>query len=153
MKEFDYYIFLDFSENLIGYNIIYKDKIKELMPKINKFRHYKSSKNRKVYLNHIKDAIKRDNIKSYFEKMRIKNIKDNLEIFIEISQFVKLHENCIIFICVDDFQYRAFRKIVDLVDDTKTEIIRESQLKKDSMEYKLSLIIDNLLNIERIHKN
>jgi len=28
MKEFDYYIFIDYSENLIGYNIIEKEKLK-----------------------------------------------------------------------------------------------------------------------------
>jgi len=41
MKEFDYYIFIDYSENLIGYNIIEKEKLKNLLPKISKLKHYK----------------------------------------------------------------------------------------------------------------
>lgn len=151
-KEFDYYIFIDFSENLIGYNIIEKGKIKELLPKISKFRHYKGSTNRKLYIKHIKETIKRENIKSYFKKIRIKNAKDNMDIFIEVLEFIKFHDNCIIFISIDDFQYRAFRKIVRLVDGNRTEIVKESQLKKDSIEYRLSLVIDNLLNIERRQK-
>ena len=36
---FDYYIYIDYSENLIGYIIIHKDKIEELLPKLSKFRH------------------------------------------------------------------------------------------------------------------
>ena len=50
MKEFDYYIFIDFSENLIGYSIIENNKLKELLPKILRFRHYEDAKNRKLYL-------------------------------------------------------------------------------------------------------
>ena len=38
MKEFDYYIFIDFSENLIGYNIIRSENVKGLLSKTNKFR-------------------------------------------------------------------------------------------------------------------
>ena len=32
------------------------------------------------------------------------------------------------------------------------EVVRESKLKEDSLEYKLSLVIDTLLNIERLKK-
>jgi len=31
MKEFDYYIFIDYSENLIGYSIIENKKLKNLL--------------------------------------------------------------------------------------------------------------------------
>ena len=40
--EFDYYIFIDYSEDFLGYLIIEKDKIKELISKISKFSHYKN---------------------------------------------------------------------------------------------------------------
>jgi len=148
-KEFDYYIFIDFSENLIGYNIIEKKKIKELLPKIQRFRHYKGSLNRKIYLKHISNTIKRENIRSYFKKIKITNIRRNIDIFAEVLDFVKTHENCIIFISVGDFQYRSFKKIIRIINGEKTAVVKESQLKKNSIEYKLSLIIDNLLNIER----
>lgn len=151
-KEFDYYIFIDFSENLIGYNIIEKNKIGELLPKISKFRHYKRQPNRKLYIKHIKKTIKRENINSYFEKIKIKNIRKNVDIFIEVLDFIKKHDNCIIFISIDDFQYRIFKKMVKFADGDKTEIVKESQMKKDSIEYRLSLVIDNLLNIERRRK-
>ena len=32
----DYYIFIDYSERLVGYIIIQKEKIKELLPRISK---------------------------------------------------------------------------------------------------------------------
>src|SRR3989344_6454960 len=112
MKEFDYYIFIDYSENLIGYNIIEKNKVKERLPKIFRFRHYKGSRDRKIYLNHIKNTIKRDRIRDYFEKIKIMGMRDNIQLFAEVLEFIKKHDNCIIFISVDDFQYRAFRKLV-----------------------------------------
>ena len=148
MKEFDYYIFIDFSENLIGYNIIERERMIKLLPRISKFRHYKESRNRKIYLNHIKNSIKRDGIRNYFEKIRIVGMKDNIGLFAEVLEFIKKHENCIIFISVDDFQFRTFMKLVNILDN-KTQVVKESQLKKGSTEYQLSLVLDNLLNIER----
>ena len=59
-KDYDYYIFLDYSEDLIGYNIIEQKKIIELLPKISRFEHYKGRKNRKIYLKHIIKTIKRE---------------------------------------------------------------------------------------------
>ena len=119
------------------------------MPKISRFRHYSNSKNRKIYLNHIKATIERNKIKSYFEKIKIKSLRYNMDIFIDVLEFIKKYDNCIIFISVDDYQYRKFKKIVNIVNNEKTTIKKESQLKKNSEEYKLSLVIDNLLNIER----
>ena len=43
-KDYDYYIFVDYSEDLIGYNIIEQKKIIELLPKILRFEHYKGRK-------------------------------------------------------------------------------------------------------------
>ncbi len=149
MKEFDYYIFIDYSVNLIGYSIIEKNKVKEILPKIRKFRHYRFSHDRKIYLSHIKNTLKREGIKDYFEKIKIMNLRNNIELFAEVLEFIKNHDNCIIFISIDDFQFRAFTKLVHIVNDSKTQVIRESQLKKGSVEYQLSLIIDNLLNLER----
>ena len=147
--EFDYYIFMDYSEKLIGYSIIEKTKMKEILPKIKRFRHYKGSRDRKVYLSHIKHTIKRDRIRTYFEKIKIVSLRDNVELFAEVLEFIKKHDNCIIFISVDDFQYKAFRKLVQVIDDNKTQVVKESQLKIGSIEYQLSLVMDNLLNIER----
>ena len=149
MKEFNYYIFIDHSENLIGYSIVKRENLKELLPKISRFRHYKEARGRKIYIKHIKNTIKRDKIRTYFEKIKIINIGNNIELFAEVLEFIKKHDNCIIFISIDDFQYKAFRKLVQVMDDNKTQVIKESQLKIGSIEYKLSLVIDNLLNIER----
>ena len=149
MKKFDYYIFIDFSENLIGYNIIKKENVGDLLPKILKFRHYKGRRNRKLYIKHLKNAIKKNKIKSYFEKTRIMEIRKNMDLFLEILEFIKKNNNCAIFISVDDYQYKYFTRLVKIVDGDKTKISKESELKKDSSEYKLSLVIDNLLNIER----
>ena len=61
-KEFDYYIFIDYSEDLIGYNIIERNKIFELLPKISKIKHYKEVKHKKQYLKAIKSNIEKNNL-------------------------------------------------------------------------------------------
>lgn len=148
-KEFDYYIFVDFSENLIGYNIIGNDKVKELLPKITKLKHYKLLKHKREYLNSMKKPFVREKIASYIEKTKIKSLQNNVDIFAEVLEFVKKHKNCVIFLSVDDFQFRAFRKLVNVVDGEKTEIVKESQIKKGTPEYRMSLIIDTQLNLMR----
>ena len=147
--EFDYYIFIDYSENLIGYLIIDKSKLKELLPKITRFRHYREADNKKLYLKNVKKTIKREDIKSSFLRLKIKDMCKNMEIYLDVLEFLKKHDNCIIFISVDDFQFRAFRKLVQILDDNRTQVVEESKLKMGSIEYQLSLVIDNLLNIER----
>jgi len=148
-KDYDYYIFLDYSEDLIGYNIIKQKNIIELLPKISKFEHYKGRKNRKLYLKHINNTIKRENIRSYFEKIKIEKLINNMEIFIEILEFIKKHDNCIMFLAIDDYQFKKFRKLLFLIDRINIDIRKESELKKGTPEYQTSLVIDNLLNIER----
>ena len=150
MREFDYYIFIDFSENLIGYNIIEKEKIKELLPKISRFRHYKNSRNKKIYLKNIKKTIKRENIKSYFLKLGIKEMYKNVDIYTAVLEFLKQHNNCIIFISVDNRQYKAFKKLVGFIDGKKVFVKKESELIKGTPEYQTSLVLDNLLNIGRL---
>jgi len=148
-KSYDYYIFLDYSEDLVGYNIIEQKKIGELLPKISRFEHYKGRRNRKIYLKHISNTIKREKIKSYFERIKIEKSRKNVELFIEILEFIKRNKNCIIFLSVDDYQFKKLKKLLYLVDGKNTEIRKESQLKKGTPEYQISLVIDNLLNIER----
>ena len=92
MKEFDYYIFIDYSENLIGYSVITKEKLKELLPKLSRFRHYRSAGNRKLYLKNIKKTLKRDNIKSYFMKLKIKEMRKNMDIYLDVLEFLKKHK-------------------------------------------------------------
>jgi hypothetical protein len=152
MKEFDYYIFVDFSENLVGFSIIEKEKLKELLPKISRFRHYKEAKNRKLYLKNINKTIKRDNIKSSFLKLKIKDMCKNMDIYSDVLEFLKKHENSIIFISVDNRQYPAFRKLVNIFDGENVVVKQESELVKGTPEYQTSLVLDNLLNIERLKK-
>lgn len=149
-KEFDYYIFIDYSENLIGYNIIEKNKIRELLPKISKFRHYREAKNRKLYLKYIKTTINREKIIDLLLKVKIRNINKNIELYAEVLEFIKCHNNCIIFVSIDDKQYLSFEKFINIIDGDNIEIKKENELKKNSPEYRLSLLLDNLLNIERL---
>ena len=149
-KEFDYYIYIDCSEKLIGYSIVESKKLKELLPKISRFRHYRTAKNRKLYLKYIKKTIERDNIRSSFLKLKIKEIHRNIEIYSDILEFLKKHDNCLIFISVDNSQYIAFRKMVDVVDGENIVVRQESELKEGTIEYQASLVLDNLLNIERL---
>jgi len=149
IKEFDYYIYVDYSENLIGYTIIEKKEVKDLLLKISKLKHYKGLKHKREYLNSMKKLFVREKIDSLLFRKKIKSLRDNMEIFIDILEFIKKHDNCIIFVCIDDYQFRKFRKMVRLIDGEKTKIVKESSLKKGSCEYQMSLIIDTKLNMER----
>lgn len=148
-KDYDYYIFIDYSENLVGYNIIKQKRIFELLPKISKFQHYREQRNKSVYLGHIKYTINKENILCFFEKLKILQARNNLELFSEVSGFVEKHRNCAIFLCIDDYQFKKFKRLLSRVNGKYMEIKKESQLKKGTPEYKTSLVIDNLLNIER----
>ena len=152
MKEFDYYIFIDYSEKLIGYSIIEKIKLRELAPKITRFRHYREAGNRKQYLKNVKNTFKREGIKSYFLKFKIREMYKNIEIHLDVLEFLKKHKNCIIFISVDNMQYPAFRKMVNIVDGENIVVKQESELIKGTLEYQASLVLDNMLNIERLNK-
>jgi len=148
-KEFDYYIFVDFSENLIGYNIVEKQQINNLLPKIKRFRHYKNVDNKKSYLKNVRKTFKREQIKSCFLRFKVKRMDENMGIYLDILEFLKKHENCIIFISVDNRQYSAFRKMIDIVDGERVVVKQESELREGTLEYQLSLVLDNWLNIAR----
>lgn len=151
-KEFDYYMFIDYSENLIGYNVIECSKIKELLPKITRLRHYKDARAKKLYLKNVKRTFERENLLSYFLKTKIRKMKDNLEIFSEIAEFLKCNPNCLIFISVDNKQYEDFEKLVRVIDGRNVKIVKESELREGTPEYQISLVLDNWLNIERMSK-
>ncbi len=151
MKEFDYYIFIDYSENLIGYNIIHKERVKELLLKTNKFGHYREARNKDLYIKNVRNTFKREKLQRYFIKGKIRNLSDNIGIFMDVGEFIKEHNNCIIFLSVDDKQYSAFNKFVKIIGGN-IKVFKESQLKRKTIEYSLSLILDNWLNAERLKK-
>jgi hypothetical protein len=148
-RETDYYIFIDYSESLIGYLIIESQKIKGILPKISRLRHYRHSKHRKLYIKNVNRSFKTDNIENYFLKLNVKGKADSMIIYADVLEFLKKHDNCLIFISVDDNQFRSFKKLVGIIDLKSTKIIKESELKKGTPEYKISLVLDNLLNIKR----
>ena len=149
-KQFDYYIFIDYSEDLIGYNIIHKIKIKEPLLKTKNFRHYREAGNKDLYIKNVRNTFKRYDIQRDFEKGRIMNLKDNISLFMDVGEFIKNNSNCIIFLSLDDKQYSAFQKFVKIINVENIKIVKESQLKEKTVEYSLSLILDNWLNVERL---
>ena len=149
-KQFDYYVFIDYSENFLGYLILEKNKIKDFIPKISKFSNYKELKHKHAYLHSIKKIIEKNKILSYPLKTKIRKTTDTPEIYSDILEFLKKNDNCLIFISVDNKQYSNFERLVKIIDGTNTKIVRESELKRDTFEYKISLVIDTLLNIERL---
>ena len=149
-KEFEYYIFIDYSENYLGYLIIEQEKIKKFLPKISKFKHYRHLKNKKAYLNSMKKIVEKNNICSDLCKLKIKVTEATPEIYSDILGFLKKNDNCLIFICVDDKQFRNFRKLVNIIDGENIRVIKESELKKNTPEYKISLVLDTLLNLIRL---
>ena len=151
-KEFDYYIFIDYSENLIGYDIINHENLLKLIPKISKFVHYKNLRHKRSYIKSIKSRIEKEKVLSYFLKFKIRELYNNTEIYTDVLGFIKEHKNCIIFISVDNRQYKAFNKLVGFVDGKKVVVKKESELIKGTPEYRASLVLDTLLNIERLKK-
>lgn len=149
-KEFDYYVFIDYSEKYLGYLIIEKEKIKDFLPKISKFAHYRELKHKKAYLNSIRKIVAKNNIRSYLCGLKIRKTEATPEIYSDILDFLKKHDNCLVFICVDDKQFKNFNKIVRIIDGKNTKVIKESELKKHTPEYKINLVLDTLLNLARI---
>ena len=152
VRQFDYYIFVDYSEDLIGYLILSQNSINEILPKITKFKHYRKVGNKKLYLKNIKLTFKRENILQYFIHHKVNKTKQNMEIFLNIGEFIKTHPNCLIFASVDDKQYRNFQNFVKIVDGKNIKVMQESELKIGTVEYQVSLVLDNWLNIERLKK-
>ncbi|MEK6956235.1 MAG: hypothetical protein AABW52_06240 [Nanoarchaeota archaeon] len=150
MSDFDYYIFIDYSEEVLGYFIIKKEEIVNIMPKISKFSHYRELKYKKAYLNSIRRIIEENKIIESFLKLKITEIRHTLEIYADLVEFLKNNSDSLIFISIDDNQYSNFERLVKNVGNNK--IVKEGQLKKYSKEYKLSLIIDTLVNIKRLKK-
>ena len=59
-KQFDYYVFIDYSENLIGYSIIEKDKLNDILPKLTRFRHYRKAGDKKDWKKYYKFIAKKE---------------------------------------------------------------------------------------------
>ncbi len=148
--KFDYYIFIDYSENYLGYLIIEEEKIKDFLPKISKFAHYRELKYKKAYLNSIKKLVDKNNICNSLCKFKIRKTELTPEIYSDILEFIKYNENCLIFICVDNKQFLNFKKLVNIIDGKNIKVIKESELKKHTPEYKISLVLDTLLNLKRL---
>ena len=98
----------------------------------------------------MKTRFRREGIIGLLLKWKIRKVRLNLDIFTDIIEFVKKNDYCAIFMSVDNNQYYAFTKLLEILPHQRHLIIlKESKLKKGSVEYKLSLIIDTMLNIER----
>ena len=134
----------------MGYLIIEKGRIREFIPKISKFTHYRELKHKKAYLNSIRKIIDKNKISSYLYKLKIRKTEATPEIYSDILDFLKKHDNCLIFICIDNKQFKNFDKIVHIIDGKNTKVVRESELKKHTSEYRISLVLDTLLNLRRL---
>lgn len=153
MLAFDYYIFIDYSVDFIGYNIIENKNVPAVLQKIVKFRHFKDERHKRTYLIKIKREIKNSDLTSFILKQKINHLKDNLLIFAEVMDFVKGNDKCLIFMSVDNNQFNAFKRLLEMIPhENHVTLKKESDLKRNSPEYRLSLIIDTMLNIERMSK-
>jgi len=149
VNEFDYYIFIDYSENLLGYLIIENKDIQQILSKITRLRHYREAGDKKSYIRNVKNTFKREDLLKYFIKYKIRETRENLEIFSDIAEFLARHTNLMIFVSVDNKQYHNFERLVKIINGESTKIVKESELKHYTPEHKISLVLDNWLNIER----
>ena len=151
--EIEYYVYIDYSERLVGYIIINKERITNILPRVTKLHHYKDIKYKKGYIKSAKLLFEKNKIADLLLKSKIRDLKDNLSIFVDVIDFVEKHDFCRIFVSVDNNQFNAFSRLLGMVKHQEhVTIVKESDLKKGSVEYKLSLIIDTMLNIERLSK-
>ncbi|MBS3100075.1 hypothetical protein J4463_02565 [Candidatus Pacearchaeota archaeon] len=150
MKEFDYYVFIDYSDNLIGYIILKKENLRDCLCNISRFRHYRESKKRKLYLKNAKSTFNKKDLLRYFVKTKVRNVIETPEIFTDIAEFLKIVKGSKIFISVDNRQYKNFEKFVKIIDGENIRVIKESDLKEHSPEYRINLVLDTWLNIERM---
>ena len=148
-KEFDYYIFIDYSEDLIGYIIVDREKIKELLTKISKLKHYTKLKYKRQYLDSMKKLFRKNKVLDFIDKHKIVELRQNIEICSDIFNFCEKNTEAKIFISVDDRQYNGFMRLAKMLDGKRFTIIKEGKLKKGSEEYQMNLIIDTLLNLKR----
>lgn len=148
-KEFDYYVFIDYSEDLIGYIIVNKEEVKELLSKITKLKHYTKLKYKKSYLNSMRKFFRKNRILDFLEKHKIIELRQNIEICSDIFDFCEKKKDSKIFISIDDRQYNGFMRLAKILDGKRFTIIKEGKLKKGSEEYQMNLIIDTLLNLKR----
>ena len=109
-KEFDYYIFIDYSDNLIGYIILSREQIKDCVLKTSKLKHYKELKQKKLYLKSMKNLFKRNKVLECLCKHKITELRQNIELCSEVFEFCKDKSESNIFISVDDRQYKGFIK-------------------------------------------
>lgn len=152
-KEFDYYIFVDYSECLIGYMIIDNKFVNQLINKTFQFRHFKELRNKNTYLLKIKKIFDKNNILSDIDKIRVLSVRDSLSIFMDIIDFINKSKSKILLITLDDKEYIAFTRIFsEIINKDNITVIKESQLIKGEKEYRLNLVLDNILNIERRSK-
>ena len=149
-KEFDYYIFIDYSEYLIGYLILKFENIADCLSRTSRFRHYREAKKRKLYLKNANKTFKNKLVLNCFLKKKLRQILETPEIFTDIAEFLKKNKSSTIFISVDDRQFKNFEKFVKTIDGPNVKVVKESELRENTCEYKINLVLDTWLNIERM---
>ena len=107
-------------------------------------------KHKKAYLDSIRKVVDKNNVCSHFCRLKIRKTEATPEIYSDILDFLKKHDNCLVFICVDNKQFINFKKLVSIIDGKNIKVIKESELKKHTPEYKISLVLDTLLNLARL---
>lgn len=147
--EFDYYIFIDYSENLLGYILLSKENFNRIQNNLSKLKHYTEVRHKKPYIDSMKKLFEKNKILDSLDKYRIVELRQNVEMCSEIFDFCKRNSDSRFFISVDDRQYRGFMNLSKIIDGKKFCIIKEGKLKKGSKEYQTNKIIDTLLNIKR----
>ena len=150
MREFDYYIFIDYSEDYLGYLIIDKEKVNEILPKISKFKHYRKARNRKLYLNNASKTLRRENIYASFLKFDLCKNNEKLKVYTEVLDFVIKFSNWNIFISIDDHEYSNFTQIFNPINSAKIILKKESELREKTCKYQMNLVLDTILNLKRL---
>ncbi len=152
-KQFDYYIFIDYSEDLIGFIVIKGEEISKILPKIVRFRHYKEVKHKTEYLRSIRRLIERSNLYSNLVLIKVIELRKRTELFNEIKNFIGTNYNRSIFLSLDNQQQGSFERFFHQINFSGVKVVLEGDLTRHSPEYNMNLIIDNILNIERNRHN
>jgi hypothetical protein len=153
IRDFNYHVFVDYSLDHIGYIIVESKNLKGIMKLTRKLHHYSEIKHKDKYIKDILKNVKWKNIDSLIMRKNFVKLETDLKVIDEILGFIKENQGEIIFISISDHYYYSFMKLVELLEGNHNFlIVKKSDIKKDSFEYRLSLLLETELNLKRRKK-
>lgn len=151
-RRFNYHIFIDVSSEMAGYMIVESKKFEEILLLTAKLHPYSKIKRKEKYLESVSKNVRWRKVKTLIEDLVIEKREMQVGLFKDIATLLQENKDNLYFISVSDRIYFDVSKLLELVEKKNYLIVKSSDLKKDSEEFKVSLILETLLNLKRRKK-